>query len=89
MEARARQAARLGEGRTNASMTPSELRSAIHLDPVAEEFLRSVAERMRLSGRGYDRLLKVARTLADLKGQDAVTRQELAEAAQYRERRGA
>lgn len=87
VEARQRQAARLGEGRTNASMTPSEVRNSIALDSVAEDFMRSVAERMRLSGRGYDRLLKVARTLADLKGQEQVGRQELAEAAQYRERR--
>jgi magnesium chelatase family protein len=46
--------------------------------------LKSAAEAMNLSARGYHRVLKVARTLADLDGADAVGRIHLAEALSYR-----
>jgi magnesium chelatase family protein len=46
--------------------------------------LREAAETMRLSARGYHRVLRVARSLADLEGTDAVTRMHVAEALSYR-----
>ena len=46
--------------------------------------LRDAAEAMRLSARGYHRVLRVARTLADLEGADKVGRVHLAEALSYR-----
>jgi magnesium chelatase family protein len=46
--------------------------------------LREAAERLRLSARGYHRVLKLARTLADLDGADKVGRAHLAEALSYR-----
>ena len=53
-------------------------------DASALSLLRDAAERMRLSARGYHRVLKLARTLADLDGADAVGRAHLAEALSYR-----
>jgi len=53
-------------------------------DAAAAALLRDAAERMRLSARGYHRVLKLARTLADLEGSDALRRIHLAEALSYR-----
>jgi magnesium chelatase family protein len=53
-------------------------------DASALSLLRDAAERMSLSARGYHRVLKLARTLADLDGADAVGRAHLAEALSYR-----
>ena len=53
-------------------------------DAPALAMLRDAAERLRLSARGYHRVLKLARTLADLDGVDAVRRAHLAEALSYR-----
>ena len=53
-------------------------------EPAAISLLRDAAERMRLSARGYHRVLKLARTLADLDGGGAVRRAHLAEALSYR-----
>ncbi|MGH6681681.1 MAG: YifB family Mg chelatase-like AAA ATPase, partial [Bradyrhizobium sp.] len=49
-----------------------------------QKLLRDAAETMRLSARGYHRVLRVARTLADLDGSDKVGRLHLAEALSYR-----
>jgi len=53
-------------------------------EPAATALLREAAERLRLSARGYHRVLKLARTLADLDGDGAVKRIHLAEALSYR-----
>lgn len=87
--ARELQRARLGEARTNAKMTPAEIRDTIGLSDESREFLQIVAARMNLSARVFDRILKVARTIADLAGSQSVEKIHLSEAVQYRERQDA
>ncbi|MBQ4208340.1 MAG: ATP-binding protein, partial [Clostridia bacterium] len=52
--------------------------------PQDMEMLRDVINRLQLSARAYDRILRVARTIADLEGSEAITTAHLAEAVQYR-----
>ena len=52
--------------------------------PSGRRFVRSAADRLKLSARGFHRTLKVARTIADLDGSGAVLRVHLAEALSYR-----
>lgn len=86
--ARERQHDRLGSHRVNAKMTPAELRETIRLTGECEEFMRLVLSRYNLSARVFDRILKVARTIADLAGGCDVQKPHLAEAVQYREKAG-
>ena len=69
---------------TNAAAPPSVIEDAAALDAAGLALLRDAAERMRLSARGYHRVLKLARTLADLDGAAQVGRLHLAEALSYR-----
>lgn len=85
-KARELQTKRLGPGRVNAKMTPKEIREMIGLSDECTEFMKLVLSRMNLSARVFDRVLKVARTIADLAGSEAVEKTHLAEAVQYRER---
>jgi magnesium chelatase family protein len=86
--ARARevQAARQGTTNvaTNARLDPAALRGAAALDEDARRLLRSALERLRLSGRSHDRLLRVARTLADLDGEPGVRARHVSEALHFR-----
>jgi len=84
--ARKIQSDRLIEGRTNSRMSPKELKKLVPLDADCEAFMRLVVTRMNISARVYDRLLKVGRTIADLAGDENVSKVHLAEAVQYRER---
>jgi magnesium chelatase family protein len=72
LEARERQDARLGEGRTNASMNEAELTEHAVLDDEGTKRLQDGHAQMSLSGRGWNRVLKVARTLADLEGLERI-----------------
>jgi magnesium chelatase family protein len=89
--ARARQARRLAPGasRCNGEMTPAEVRLHCTLEPAARAALYAAHDRLRLSARGHDRVLRVARTIADLDGRDAITRADVAQAVAYREHRPA
>jgi magnesium chelatase family protein len=85
--ARARQRARyaaLPGARCNAHVPGRWLDTRTPVDPAARELLASAAERLALSARGYHRVLKVARTIADLDDGDRITAPAVAEALRYR-----
>ena len=81
--ARARARAR-GQERPNAELGPVEARSAAVLAPAARSLLARAVDRLGLSARAHDRLLRVARTIADLDDADGVAADHLAEALGYR-----
>jgi magnesium chelatase family protein len=68
----------------NADMNARAIRRFCVLDAGAEELLGVAVRQMHLSGRGYHRTLKVARTIADLAGSDSLMAEHVAEAVQYR-----
>jgi magnesium chelatase family protein len=77
-------AAGLPHIRTNAEAPASLLEEIAQPDAQSLKLLRDAAETMRLSARGYHRVLRVARTLADLDGAEKIGRLHLAEALSYR-----
>jgi magnesium chelatase family protein len=83
---RARQTARYdGHGiTTNAELTPALMSEYCATDRAALRVLQSAMKKMSLSARGYDRVRKVARTIADLAGEERVAADHLAEALQFR-----
>lgn len=81
MAARARQQAR---GFLNAHIAAAEIRKVCQLDAAGERTLEMAVRKLSLSARSHDRLLKVARTIADLAGAEQVAAKHLAEAVQYR-----
>jgi len=90
IRARRRQAVRFSESNanifTNSEMSSKDCDKIITLEKDAEEFIREVFDKSLISPRGYYRILKTARTIADLDGIDNVTRDHLAEAFSYRVR---
>jgi magnesium chelatase family protein len=70
--------------RTNAQASGPALEEVARLDNAGLALIRDAAEAMRLSARGYHRVLRVARTLADLDGAEKIGRVHLAEALSYR-----
>jgi magnesium chelatase family protein len=68
----------------NAQMGPKELKVHAVLDADGENLLRFAMADKKLSARAYDRILKVARTIADLAGADSISADHLGEAVQYR-----
>ena len=68
----------------NAQMSSKLIREYCALDDQSKELLKTAMERLNLSARAYDRILKVARTIADLDAAPTVISQHIAEAIQYR-----
>ena len=68
----------------NAHLTPALTGRFCQLDSAGEKLMRSVFERMGLTARSHDRILRVARTIADLDGAEHIGAEHLAEAIQYR-----
>ncbi len=80
--ARERQMAR--QGKPNAALGTQEIDLHCALDAASETLLKQAIVRLNLSARAYHRVLKLARSVADLAGSDAITSAHLAEAIQYR-----
>jgi magnesium chelatase family protein len=85
-EARERQRKRFSGSRThcNSHMTPLQLKEACRLDEASQGLMEAAVSRLGLSARAYDRVLRVARTIADLAGAEDVRAEYVAEAIQYR-----
>jgi magnesium chelatase family protein len=87
LAAREVQKARFAGGRktaSNARMTHSQIKKFCVLDETSTEMLRHAMEDLHLSARAYDRILKVARTIADLGGSERIESSHIGEAIQYR-----
>jgi magnesium chelatase family protein len=70
----------------NADMRPAEVRQFCQLDDTGRSLMRTAMSQLQLSARAYHRVLKLARTIADLAGAEQITPGHLAEALQYRPR---
>jgi magnesium chelatase family protein len=72
----------------NADMSPADVRDfcQVSIEEPARAFLRMATNQLSLSARAFHRILKVARTIADLAGSEAITTAHVAEAVQYRQR---
>lgn len=68
----------------NAQMSSKSLREICQIDESGKQLLKIAMERLNLSARAYDRILKVARTIADMEGSHHIENQHLAEAIQFR-----
>ena len=68
----------------NAKMSVSQTKKYCTLDKMGEEILRNAFEKLKLSARAHDRLLRLARTIADLEGEENIKPQHIAEAIGYR-----
>jgi magnesium chelatase family protein len=68
----------------NAQMSPNMVRSICQIDETGQALIKKAMERLGLSARAYDRILKVARTIADLAESEKIELEHLAEAIHYR-----
>ena len=87
-QARAAQHERHGTDRANAELPSKNIARITKLSPEATELLNQATERLKLSARSYFKIIKVARTIADLEQSADITPPHMAEALQYRHRGG-
>ena len=71
----------------NADMGPAEIRQFCRVDEAGKALLKAAMQQMHLSARAYHRIIKLARTIADLAGSEEIRTAYIAEAIQYRPRR--
>jgi magnesium chelatase family protein len=71
---------------TNADMGPAEIRTWCVLDAAGQSLMKAAVRQLNLSARGYHRVLKLSRTIADLAGEEHIAPAHIAEAIQYRQR---
>ena len=86
-KARKIQSERFSESETvhyNAQMGVKQIREYCKLDKASLDLLKTAMERLNLSARAYDRILKVSRTIADLEASESITGNHISEAIQYR-----
>ena len=82
--ARLRQCFAKGKPSTNSAMGPRQVKQFCQLDSEAAGYLNHAMEEMNFSARAHDRILKVARTLADLAESESIRPNDILEAIQYR-----
>jgi len=70
----------------NAEMGPAEVRAFCEVEPAAQPLLRAATQRLQFSAQAFHRVLKLARTIADLADSETIAAPHLAEALQYRPR---
>jgi magnesium chelatase family protein len=71
----------------NADMGPTEVRTICQLDDAGRGLVKAAMQQLQMSARAFHRILKLARTIADLAGSERIETTHLAEAIQYRPRR--
>ena len=87
MQAREKQAARYADSPgtyCNAQMSSRQLKEICEISQVGHNLLKAAMQKLNLSARAYDRILKVSRTIADLAASDDIKPEHLAEAIHYR-----
>jgi magnesium chelatase family protein len=71
-------------GKLNSDMSAHEIETFCVLEDKSEQFLELAVQKLKLSARAHHRILKIARTIADMDGREAIAQQDLAEAISYR-----
>ena len=86
IKARKIQTKRYGEAKANSKMSQEELKKYCIIKEEDKRFLISALENLQISARVYDKILKIARTIADLAGEEEINRKHLLEAISFKKR---